>query len=134
MHTCICIRPCCSCKEEEHHPHTRYILISSLLLPQFVLTFLLSIPRALEQDKAYRIIPKHTNTIPVELHGICKGPNIPKCNIFDHDSVDDAPWPPLHPRAFHEVGTNIATTSLQMIKTIPAPVKATSAGKENSYL
>ncbi|KIK80270.1 hypothetical protein PAXRUDRAFT_96840, partial [Paxillus rubicundulus Ve08.2h10] len=68
-------------------------------------------------------IPKHTNTIPVELHGIHKGPNLAKHNIFDHNSVDDIPWPPFHPHAFHEVGMNVPTTSLHMIKTIPAPVK-----------
>ncbi|KIK76910.1 hypothetical protein PAXRUDRAFT_17866 [Paxillus rubicundulus Ve08.2h10] len=90
--------------------------------------------KALEQDEAYRIIPKYTNTIPVELHGICKGPKLAKCNIFDHDLVDDTPWPPIRPRAFREVGMNVPMTSLHMIKTIPTPVKAVSAGKENSHI
>ncbi|KAF8834604.1 hypothetical protein BDN67DRAFT_985197 [Paxillus ammoniavirescens] len=97
-------------------------------------TLTLDISLTLEQDEAYRSIPKHTNAIPVELHGIRKGPKIAKRDIFDHDSVDDAPWPPICSRAFHEVGTNVPTTSLHMIKTIPAPVKAASAGKENSHV
>ncbi|KIK78623.1 hypothetical protein PAXRUDRAFT_16771 [Paxillus rubicundulus Ve08.2h10] len=98
------------------------------------ITLTLDISLALEQDEAYRIIPKHTNTIPVDLHSIHKGQKIAKCDIFDHDSVDDTLWPPIHPRAFHEVGMNIPMTSLHMIKTIPAPVKAASAGKENSHI
>ncbi|KAF8833176.1 hypothetical protein BDN67DRAFT_986193 [Paxillus ammoniavirescens] len=98
------------------------------------ITLTLDISSALEQDEAYRIIPKHTNAIPVELHSIRKGPKLAKHNIFNHDSVDNTPWPPIHPRAFREVGTNVPTTSLHMIKTIPAPVKAMSAGKENSHV
>ncbi|KAF9223048.1 hypothetical protein BS17DRAFT_880723 [Gyrodon lividus] len=89
---------------------------------------------ALDQDEAYRIITKLTNAIPVELHGICKGQKLANHKIFNDNSEDNAPWLPICPRAFHQVGTNVATSSIHMIKTNPAHVKVTSTGKENGHI
>ncbi|KAF9218515.1 hypothetical protein BS17DRAFT_770656 [Gyrodon lividus] len=78
---------------------------------------------AIEQDEAYRTIPKEVDTIPVNLDGICKGPKIAKHKIFN-DNSEDIPWPPIWPCAFHAITAKVPTSSLHLIKTTPALVKA----------
>ncbi|KAF8840953.1 hypothetical protein BDN67DRAFT_1011082 [Paxillus ammoniavirescens] len=108
--------------DDEDHPKT---IDPSILENRRKATIMVDVSSAIEQDEAYRKIPKHcAKAAPVELYGIRKGPKVPKRPIFLDDS-GSVPWPPIRPRAFRHVSSDVATTSLHLISTIPAPVKAT---------
>ncbi|KIK74367.1 hypothetical protein PAXRUDRAFT_19950 [Paxillus rubicundulus Ve08.2h10] len=95
-------------------------------------TISVNISLALEQDEAYRIIQKYVEAIPVNLNGIPLGPKLKKRDNFVEDLPGDAPWPPIWPGSLRVISPNVQTTSLHIIQTTPALIKAILTGKENT--
>ncbi|KIK73082.1 hypothetical protein PAXRUDRAFT_21249, partial [Paxillus rubicundulus Ve08.2h10] len=95
-------------------------------------TISVNISLALEQDEAYRIIWKDVEAIPVNLNGIPLGPKLKKRDKFVEDLLGDAPWPLIWPRSLCVISPNVPTTSLHIIQTTPALVKAIPTGNENT--
>ncbi|KIK80267.1 hypothetical protein PAXRUDRAFT_15883 [Paxillus rubicundulus Ve08.2h10] len=87
---------------------------------------------ALKQDEAYRIIRKDVEAIPVNLDGIPLGLKLKKRDKFIEDLPGDTPWPPIWPCSLCVISCNVPTTSLHIIQTTPALVKAIPTGKENT--